>query len=625
MWMAVWAAPALARNSRDAPVPAEGKLGQELFMAIGQENLDGVKSLLAHGADPNARNSLQMTPLLIAAGVGQVPVVDALLQAGAKLDESTIYGTPLTFAAMAGRTPVVKLLLDQGANPSTQRPDGISVLMLAARGGDPEMVSELLRRKVDVNTKDNDGATALIYAAREGQMDAGRLLMSSGAAVDAADSHRWTPLTYAAVNGHADFVKLLLEKGANANARDAKGRTPLILTAAYGDHPDVLRALAEGGADLRATDSRHQTALSLAAARGHAESAAFLRERGTELAPAADSLPYGTPEKAIPASLAALQRSMGVFVKQTGCISCHQDGLGRMATGAAREHGFALDPAVTRAQAERIDGALNELRPLHVKALQDPSAMKDVPIIELGDVPPAYGFMLAGMAAHKHPATPAVSAAAMVLARLQLPDGHWQFGFPRVPMQSSWFTMTALAIHAIQTYGPKDRGAEVADRLQRGKAWLLATPAQTSDDLAFRLLGLKWVGASLEERQNASDELRAAQRADGGWSQIATLHSDAYATGQALYALHVAGGLPVSDPVYQKGVQFLLRTQEGDGTWFVSKRAMPANNYFDAAFPYGQSQYASFNATCWATMALLQTVDRPHSVGYPRAGERAAR
>jgi ankyrin repeat protein len=620
MCAAVWATPALARSSRDAPVPAEGKLCQELFMAIGPGDLAGVQSLLARGADPNARNGLQMTPMLIAAASGQVPVVEALLRAGAKLDEPTIYGTPLSFAAMAGRTPVAQLLLGRGANPNTQRPDGISVLMLAARSGDPEMVNELLRRKAELNAKDNDGATALIYAAREGHVEVGRLLLTHGAAVDAADSHRWTPLTYAAVNGHAEFVKLLLEKRANANARDQKGRTPLMLTATYGDDPAVLSALVEGGADIRATDARRQTALALATARGHAESAAFLRGRGAELTPAADTGARRTPEQAIPVSLGALQRSMGAFTKMTGCISCHQDGLGRMATGAARQHGLAIDPAVARAQAERINGALNELRPLHVKALQDPSAMKNVPLIEIGDIAPAYGFMLAGMAAQQQPATPAVSAAAMVLARLQFPDGHWQFGFPRVPMQSSWFTMTALAIQAMQTYAPKDRAAEVAGRLGRARAWLLATPTQTSEDLAFRLLGLKWAGASLEENRKAIDELRAAQRPDGGWSQIPALQSDAYATGQALYALHVAGGLPVTDPAYQQGVQFLLRTQEADGTWFVPKRAMPANNYFDAAFPYGQSQFASFNATCWATMALLQTVDRPRSVA-----QRAAR
>ncbi len=63
--------------------------------------------------------------------------------------------------------------------------------------------------------------------------------------------------------------------------------------------------------------------------------------------------------------------------------------------------------------------------------------------------------------------------------------------------------------------------------------------------------------------------------------------------------------------MYQRGVRFLLRTQEADGSWFVNKRAIPLNNYFDTGFPHGQSQYASFNATCWATMALLPATIPP--------------
>jgi ankyrin repeat protein len=612
--LALGATPALARTSRDALSPPEGKLCQDLFLAINRGDLAGVRSLLARGADPNARNSLELTPMSLAAASGQVPVVQALLHAGAKPDAPTIFGTPLTFAALGGATPVVKLLLARGANAHAQRPDGIAPLMLAARGGDPEMLQELLRRKAVVNARDGDGATALIYAAREGHVEIGRLLLGSGAAVDAVDSHGWTALMYASVNGHADFVKLLLGKGANPNVRDPRGRTPLLLAATYGDYPSVLGALAEGGADLRASDAKQDTALALAAARGHAESAAFLRGRGVDLPLAAGNGAQRTPGKAVQVSLAALQRSMRAFSELTGCISCHQDGLGRMATGAAREHGFAIDQTVAEAQSKRIAGALTGLRPLHLKALQDPSAMKNVPLVEIGDIPPGYGYLLAGLAAHKQPANPAISAAAMVLARQQFADGHWQFSLPRVPMQSSYFTVTTLAIQAMHTYAPSDRTAEVAKRIRRGKTWLLSAPAKSTDDMAFRLLGLKSAGASRGERRKAIDALRATQQPDGGWSQLASLQSDAYATGQALYALNVAGGLAVSDPVYRQGVQFLLRTQEEDGTWFVNKRAVPLNNYFDAAFPHGQSQYASFNATCWAMMALLQTIDRPHPV-----------
>ena len=84
--------------------------------------------------------------------------------------------------------------------------------------------------------------------------------------------------------------------------------------------------------------------------------------------------------------------------------------------------------------------------------------------------------------------------------------------------------------------------------------------------------------------------------------------SDAYATGQALYALREGANVKTSEGFYDRGVQYLLRTQDEDGSWFVNKRTNPGNNYFDAGFPNGQSQYASFNGTCWAMMALLETL-----------------
>jgi hypothetical protein len=447
----------------------------------------------------------------------------------------------------------------------------------------------------------------------------GRLLLDSDATIDAADSRRWTPLMYAVVNGHAGFVRLLLEKGANVNAREEKGRTPLLLAATYGDHPTVVRALLDAGADPRAIGAGNRTALAVATARGHEQSARLLREQVAVL-PVAAMGGTRSPRQAVQVSVKALQRSMKEFNQRTGCFSCHHEGLGRMATGAAAEHGFAIDPALRKAQVARITGPVAELRTLHQKALTDPNAMKQVPLIEIGEVPPSYGFMLAGLAAEKQPANAGTAAMAMVLARNQSPNGAWQFVLPRVPMQSSFFTMTALAVRALRTYGPRAHAAEVDDRIRRAKVWLLTAPAETSEDRSLRLLGLKWAGASREERQKAIEELRAGQRPDGGWSQTASLPSDAYATGQALYALHVGGGVPVSDPVYQRGVQFLLRTQEEDGSWFVNKRAIPANNYFDAAFPHGQSQYASFNATCWAMMALL-----PASEGTPPETRRAGR
>ena len=600
------AKPPLTRKSTDAPIRPEGKLGQDLFIAVGRGDLPGVRSLLKRGADPNARNGLLFVPLDLAAATGQVDVMKALIESGAKVEAESPYGTPLTFATVTGVPPAYFLLVSRGARINPVRTDGATPLMYASRSGAVPVVDDLLHRGAPISVRDNSGATALIWAAREGQIESGRRLLDAGASADSADSIGWTPLMHAAVNGHAEFVQMLLDKGAKPNARDKKSRTALLLSAMYGDHPDVIRALLKGGANEDAAEAGQSSAYAVALDRGHTACAGALTKR----APGAMDR-RRTPEEAVQASLKLVQHSIGQFNKRTGCISCHHEGLGRMATGTALDHGFALDPEVNRPQMARLTGAVDSLGPLHARALNDPEVMKTVPLIEIDEVSTTDTWLLGGLAAHKQPPTEAAGAMAMVLARQQSPDGNWHFALPRVPMQSSFFTFTALSIKNMRDYAPQSFSAEVTDRIARAKAWLLKSPTMNSEDRTFRLLGLKWAGATEQETMKAAEELKADQRPDGGWSQVPALQSDAYATGEALYALHAAAAMPVADPIYARGVQFLLRTQDEDGSWFVNKRALPLNNYFDGGFPHGVSQYSSFNGTCWAMIALLQTIDRP--------------
>jgi hypothetical protein len=96
----------------------------------------------------------------------------------------------------------------------------------------------------------------------------------------------------------------------------------------------------------------------------------------------------------------------------------------------------------------------------------------------------------------------------------------------------------------------------------------------------------------------------ADQRTDGGWAQLPTLSSDAYATGQALVALRESGAITANDPAYKRGAQFLLDTQFADGSWYVKTRALPIQPYFETGFPFGHDQFISAAATNWATQAL---------------------
>ena len=135
---------------------------------------------------------------------------------------------------------------------------------------------------------------------------------------------------------------------------------------------------------------------------------------------------------------------------------------------------------------------------------------------------------------------------------------------------------------------------------------------QTSQDRAYQLLGLGWAGmkANNEIMRKAVGELLAEQRSDGGWAQLPGLASDAYATGQALVALKQAGGLAETAPAYKRGIEFLMKTQLEDGSWYVKTRSIPLQPYFESGFPHGADQWISAAATNWAAMALALSVSR---------------
>lgn len=107
----------------------------------------------------------------------------------------------------------------------------------------------------------------------------------------------------------------------------------------------------------------------------------------------------------------------------------------------------------------------------------------------------------------------------------------------------------------------------------------------------------------------------ADQRDDGGWGQLATLESDAFATGKALFALREAGVVASSDAAYRQGMHFLLRTQTEDGSWLVKTRAFPFQPLIDSGFPHGRNQWISAAGTGWALIALMHGEDGAQTAG----------
>jgi N-acyl-D-amino-acid deacylase len=296
---------------------------------------------------------------------------------------------------------------------------------------------------------------------------------------------------------------------------------------------------------------------------------------------------------AIAKSLALLQSSAQTYTQERECYSCHHQTLPAMAVAAAGRRGFEIDAAAAKAQA---DFTIQHF------------ALRRERLLQGEGVPGASytaGYALVGLAAGEWPADEVTAALVAYLFKRQMEDGHWPIQTNRPPLEASDFTSTALSLRGLQLYGAPEQADQIRGRVARARQWLDATQATTNEDRTFRLFGLKWSGADAEALRRAADELLLQQRDDGGWAQLGHMNSDAYATGQALAALHEAGGLPTAHEAYRRGVKFLMETQLADGSWRVETRSRPIQVYFESGFPHGKSQFISICATSWAALALL--------------------
>ncbi len=129
---------------------------------------------------------------------------------------------------------------------------------------------------------------------------------------------------------------------------------------------------------------------------------------------------------------------------------------------------------------------------------------------------------------------------------------HWPTTSRRPPSEASSFTTTYLALRGLKTFGTPEQQKRIAERMTKARKWLVATPAKDTEDRVFRLS---------------------------------------------------------SDPVYRRGLKFLIGSQREDGSWLVRSRSKPFQTYFETGFPHGKDQFISSAASGWATTALALACD----------------
>jgi squalene-hopene cyclase-like protein len=301
-------------------------------------------------------------------------------------------------------------------------------------------------------------------------------------------------------------------------------------------------------------------------------------------------------KEAVVKALPLLKKGAEGHVAHRTCFACHNQGVPMFALTAARTRGFPVADEDVKKQLEFIAKFLGTNRDEYREGKGQ------------GGQADTAGYALLTLAAGGWKADETTEAVAEYLLLRDKDRDHWHATSNRPPSEASDFTTTAIALRALRAYATPVQKERVAKRTEAARGWLLKAEPKDTEDRVWRLWGLHAAGAKEKELRDASDQLAKAQRKDGGWSQTEALESDAYATGSALVALHQAGGLATTDPVYKRGVAFLLKTQRDDGSWLVHSRSKPFQTYFESGFPHGKDQFISMAASAWATTALADAL-----------------
>ena len=587
-------------------VDVKDKNGSTPLMYSGAAgSLQAMQLLVDAGAGVNAKNAFEATALMWSAGdIGKVRL---LLAKGADVNARSKSGrTPLLLAASRdGASQIVKLMLDKGADVRVRTKDLGTVVGAAAGANDAATVRLLLAHGAEADLPDDGGFTALSNAAGNGNAEIVRMLLAKGANVNLASAEKsgevkngpialgfLTPLHVAAATGGLETVKILVNAGAKVNALDVRGDTPLTFALAT-DHSDprVIRFLLNNGADTNLKSKAGETPLDWARKYRDSGVLGAIGSQAPKVLPVA-ALAHTTPtiRQSVESGVAVMQRTSEKFMGTGGCFACHAQNITSLAVQAARTHGASVNATLDAELASNVV-ALQRGMEQRLLLMNGPGG---------GALNVEYSLLQIHAAGVEANAT--TDALVLFVAASQTQNGDWiEAGIARPPMEEGGIFTTALGLRSLQLFPIPGRKEEFDGRISRALAWLQRATPVTTQDRAMQLLGIQWAtGKAPAARMK---ELLKLQRPDGGWAQNKFLASDAYATGEVLYTLHELG-VAAKDAGYQRGVQYLLRTQSEDGSWHVTSRALGFQPFFQSGFPYDHDQWISQAGTAWAATGL---------------------
>src|SRR5215475_11123171 len=213
--------------------------------------------------------------------------------------------------------------------------------------------------------------------------------------------------------------------------------------------------------------------------------------------------------EAVQRALPILQHSAAEFVAKRSCVSCHHNILTILTLDLARSRGFQIESKTLESVEDKT---FRELRRAN-------SLDRAIQATTLNDPTPNDSYLL--MAAHDA-GMPADLTTAVYARRLLgwQRDGHWITSDFRPPHSSSAFMATATAVRAVRFYAPEELSDERDAAIRNARQWLFRNRPASTEDAAFRLMGLVWAEASRDEIASSARDLFAMQKSNGGWPQL---------------------------------------------------------------------------------------------------------
>lgn len=300
-----------------------------------------------------------------------------------------------------------------------------------------------------------------------------------------------------------------------------------------------------------------------------------------------------------------LQSESGTWLQTRRCAACHHAGMPLWALSEAQRQGYAVNQAFLSNTFESLLGNREKL--IASRIFPDPSAPADPRPQGRGL---NMGLPFLAVAAESLPSLSggqqqSVGLIEQEILKKQGPDGSWVFfsAARRPPINQSQITDAAWIIMALQGQTGPDASPAQRAALEKAVAWFdKATPSDDQQEMAMKVLVSLRAGKPPGQVRATIDRLLALQRPDGGWSQsVPEPKSDAFATGQTLYVLSLAG-LTAERPEIRRGIDFLIVTQKPDGSWPMTSRATPDGS------PGGAKNLSPITcaASSWAVMGLAR-------------------